>query len=84
MTKKNKSKKFSFFINGKFDYTIIVVTVLLLCIGLIMLLSASAPASLSETGDDSYQYIRKQGLVAGIGIVMMIVLSKVDYRIFNL
>ena len=83
MTKKNKSKKFSFFINGKFDYTIIVVTVLLLCIGLIMLLSASAPASLSETGDDSYQYIRKQGLVAGIGIVMMIVLSKVDYRIFR-
>lgn len=83
MTKKNKSKKFSFFINGKFDYTIIVVTLLLLCIGLIMLLSASAPASLSETGDDSYQYIRKQGLVAGIGIVMMIVLSKVDYRIFR-
>lgn len=83
MTKKSKSKKFSFFINGKLDYTIIVVTLFLLSIGLIMLLSASAPTSLSETENDSYQYVKKQGIVACVGLVAMIVLSKVDYRVFR-
>lgn len=83
MAKKSKSKKFGFFINGKVDYTIIVVTLLLLSIGLIMLLSASAPTSLSETGDDSYQYVRKQGLLAVLGLVMMFSLSRIDYRIFR-
>lgn len=79
----NKSKEFSIFLNKKFDYSILVITLLLLCIGLIMLLSASAPTSLSETGDDSYQYVRKQAIVAGVGLVMMIALSKIDYRIFR-
>lgn len=84
MSKKSKSRKFSFFINGKFDYTIIIVTLLILSIGLIMLLSASAPTSLSETnGKDSYQYLRKQGQLALLGLVMMVVLSKIDYRIFR-
>ena len=79
----NKSKDFSFFLNKKFDYSILIITILLLCIGLIMLLSASAPTSLSETGDNSYQYVTKQAIVAAIGLVMMIALSKIDYRIFR-
>ncbi len=82
MTRKNKTKKFSFFLNGRFDYSILVITLLLLSMGLIMLLSASAPKSFSENGN-SYDYIVKQGLVAGIGLVFMIALSKVDYRIFR-
>lgn len=48
-----------------------------------MLLSASAPTSLSETGNNSYQYVTKQAIVAVIGLVMMIALSKIDYRIFR-
>lgn len=48
-----------------------------------MLLSASAPTSLAETGDNSYQYVTKQAIVAAVGLVFMIVLSKIDYRIFR-
>jgi len=82
MVSKNKEKKFSFFINGKFDYPILIVTLLLLSMGLIMLLSASAPKSFSEYGN-SYNYIMKQGIVAAVGLVLMIALSKVDYRIYR-
>ena len=82
MTSKSKGKKFSLFINGNFDYPILIVTLLLLSMGLIMLLSASTPKSFSEYGN-SYNYIMKQGIVAGVGLVLMIALSKVDYRIYR-
>ncbi len=84
MTKKNKTKKISLFLNGKFDYSTLIITLLLLSIGLIMLLSASAPKSRSEseTGS-SYDYIIKQGIVAVGGLFALIVLSKVDYRIYK-
>lgn len=82
MASKNKEKKFSFFINGKFDYPILIVTLLLLSMGLIMLLSASAPKSFSEYGN-SYNYIMKQGIVAAVGLFFMVALSKVDYRIYR-
>lgn len=82
MANKTKAKKFSFFLNGKFDYSILIITLLLLSIGLIMLLSASAPTSFSES-ENSYEYVKKQGIVAAVGLVAMITLSKVDYRIYR-
>lgn len=81
---KKKTKKVGLFINGKFDYTLIIITLLLLSIGLIMLLSASAPTSLSETdGENSYKYVFKQGIMAVLGLVIMIALSRIDYRIYR-
>ena len=79
---KSKQKRVGFFLNGKFDYMLLIITVLLLSIGLIMLLSASAPTSLSESGN-SYKYVIKQGGMALLGFVLMIALSKIDYRIFR-
>ena len=79
---KNKTRKFLFFLNGKMDYALLIITLLLLCIGLIMLLSASAPTSLSESGN-SYKYVIKQGIMAGAGLIAMIVLSKIDYRVYR-
>ena len=79
---KSKQKRVGFFLNGKFDYMLLIITLLLLCIGLIMLLSASAPTSLSESGN-SYKYVIKQGAMAAIGLIMMTVLSKIDYRIYR-
>lgn len=79
---KNKTKKFLFFLNGKMDYALLIITLLLLCTGLIMLLSASAPTSLSESGN-SYKYVVKQGIMTLAGLFAMIVLSKIDYRIFR-
>lgn len=64
------------------DYGLLIVVLVLLAIGLIMILSASAPYSLRTEGD-SYFYVKKQLIFAIIGIVCMLVISKIDYRILN-
>jgi cell division protein FtsW (lipid II flippase) len=64
-------KKTNLFTRGSGDYIIWIVTMLLLALGIIMVLSASAPASLSESGE-SYSYVKKQALAAGIGFVRII------------
>ena len=83
MVQKNKTQsKFTLFSKGKIDYTILIVTILLLCLGIIMVLSASAPSALSEDGN-SYSYVIKQAISAAAGLVAMYVLSRVDYRIYR-
>ncbi len=78
-----KSKKsFSSFLNSPMDFPLLVVILLLLTIGLIMVLSASSPSALSESGD-SYKYFSKQLLFAILGIVAMIAISKIDYRFYK-
>ena len=47
-----------------------------------MVLSASSPSSLTTTGS-SYTYVRKQALSAVIGIIAMLILSKIDYKIYS-
>ena len=44
-----KNKKFSSFLENPIDYTLIITVLLLLTVGLIMVLSASSPTSLSES-----------------------------------
>lgn len=77
-----KEKKFNFFTKGSSDYIILIVVMLILALGMIMVLSASSPASLSESGD-SYRYFKKQAIAAGLGLVIMFVVSKIDYRIYK-
>lgn len=64
------------------DYGLLIVVLVLLAIGLVMILSASAPYSLRTEGN-SYFYVKKQLIFAVIGIVCMLVISKIDYRILN-
>lgn len=80
--KQKKVKKFSSFINNKFDYVLIITILLLLCLGVVMVLSASAPSSLAKNGN-SYEYFVKQFGFAISGIVIMLVISKIDYRIYK-
>ncbi|MBR0350474.1 MAG: putative lipid II flippase FtsW [Clostridia bacterium] len=77
-----KKKRFSSFFNTPMDFTLIVVILLLLTIGLIMVLSASSPSALSESGD-SYKYFSKQLLFAILGIIAMLLISKIDYRFYQ-
>lgn len=46
-----------------------------------MVLSASSPSALATTGS-SYTYVIKQAISAAIGITAMLVLSKIDYKIY--
>ena len=82
MARKSKDKKITFFTKGSSDYVILVVVFLLLAIGLIMVLSASSPSSLSESGN-SYKYFKRQAEATGIGLVAMFIISKIDYRIYK-
>ena len=82
MTKKKTKKKFSLFLNGKFDYALFIVTIVLVGFGLMMLLSASSPTSISETGS-STKYLIRQARFVVIGFFLMICLSKIDYKIYK-
>lgn len=64
------------------DFVLLVIIILLMSLGIIMVLSASAPSALSETGN-SYTYVTKQAIFAVLGFGVMFVASKFDYRIFK-
>lgn len=82
MTKKKKEKSFSSFLNNPIDFTLLITVLLLLSIGLVMVLSASSPSALAESGD-SYSYFSKQLIFAILGIIAMLFISKVDYRFYQ-
>ena len=79
---KSKGKKFSRFMNNKMDFILLLTVLVLLALGVIMVLSASAPYSLSVTGE-SYTFFIKQFGCAILGIAIMLFLSKVDYRFYK-
>ena len=81
MAKKN-GKSFSSFLKNPIDFTLLITILLLLSIGLIMVLSASSPSALSESGN-SYSYFYKQAIFAVAGLCMMWVISKIDYRFYQ-
>ena len=64
------------------DYGLLIVVLILLAFGLVMVLSASAPYSLRTEGN-SYFYASKQLRFAILGIVVMLVVSNIDYRIYK-
>ena len=75
----NNVKKLSNFLNNKLDYVLIITILFLLSLGVVMVLSASAPSSLSKNGS-SYTYFVKQFGFAVSGIVIMLIISKINYR----
>lgn len=77
-----KKKKFSKFVNNQFDFILCITSMLLLALGIIMVLSASAPSALATTGN-SYNYVEKQLIFGIVGIIVMLFLSKVDYRFYK-
>ena len=77
-----KNKKISSFLENPVDYTLLITILLLLTIGLIMVLSASSPSSLAESGN-SYKYFVKQGLFAIVGLILMTIISNIDYRFYK-
>ena len=82
MANKRREKSFSSFLNNPIDFTLLITILLLLSIGLIMVLSASSPSALAESGD-SYSYFSKQLIFAILGIVAMLFISKIDYRFYQ-
>ena len=64
---------------GELDFTFLTLVIVIVCVGLVMVLSASSPRALRLTGD-SFHFFKKQFLFAVVGFVLMIVISRIDYK----
>ncbi len=76
--KNAKEKKQSVRMGGM-DYTFFTILIIIVCAGLIMLLSASAPAANKKFGN-SYHFFIRQLMYAVAGFVLMILISRWDFR----
>ncbi|HJB01310.1 MAG TPA: putative lipid II flippase FtsW [Candidatus Mediterraneibacter merdavium] len=65
-----------------FDFDLLLVIVFLMCFGLVMLYSVSAYEAQADLGDDMY-YFSKQALIGGLGILVMFIVSKIDYHVYG-
>ncbi len=68
---------------GNMDITFFILVMVLLTFGLIMLFSASYAYAYYRYGGDSFRFIRKQAFFAVVGVVGMLVISKIDYHILK-
>ena len=84
MAKFDIKKWFRFTDKGaKLDTPMLLITFVLLGFGLVMLYSASYVYGIYRFKGDSLHYIRDQALFAVIGVVAMLIASKVDYHIYR-
>lgn len=65
------------------DFILCITVFLLLALGITMVLSASAPSSYSQYNGNSYYYVIRQAIFALVGIALMFIISKIDYRIYK-
>ena len=73
--KKKKVRRF-------YDLTLVLIVVALTVFGLVMIYSASSyTAQISEEfGNNSAYFMRRQGIIAAGGFVLMLFISKMDYH----
>ncbi len=64
-----------------FDKPLFVAVILIAIFGLVMIYSASFVWA-NYKFDDPYKFVKMQGLFLVVGIVLMVVLSKIDYHIY--
>lgn len=77
-----KSFKDTYFLTGSIDIPFLGLAIALLTIGLIMLFSASYPYAYYYK-DSSYYYFIRQILFAVAGLVAMLLMSKINYKILK-
>ncbi len=78
---KPKIKKSSA-VGGKLDITFLSFVLILLTIGLVMLFSASYAYSYEYYGN-SYKFITRQAMFAAAGVVVMLLISRIDYHFWR-
>lgn len=73
----NRVRLFSF--QGSVDVPMLIIIMVLLVFGIAMMFSAGHALSYSDEGD-SFYYVTRQMMAAGLGLVGMFFLSFLDYR----
>ena len=74
---KNRKKKVLFF-----DYSLLFVVLVLIIFGLVMIYSTSSYEANLEYKDAAY-YLKKQLFATVLGIVVMVLLARIDYRFWE-
>lgn len=64
-----------------YDYSLLFLIIFLVCFGLVMIYSTSS-YNAAKYYNDSTKFLRRQMLFAIAGIPLMIIVSKIDYRIY--
>ncbi len=72
-----KLKKF----HSYYDYSLLFLTLFLVCFGLVMIYSTSSYNASRDYGNPAF-YLEKQGAFAIFGVIVMLIVSKIDYRIY--
>ena len=75
--KKAKTKGTRFY-----DYTLVFIVIFLCCFGLVMVFSTSYYTAALKYSDTLY-YVKKQGAFMLLGVILMLVVSKIDYHILR-
>lgn len=63
----------------QYDYTLLIVVLLLVVIGLVLLYSTSAYNGWVKF-HDSFYYLKKQGFATALGLAGMLIVSRIDYH----
>jgi len=68
-------------LNKKFDIYLFISVIVLALFGLLMIYSASSIWA-EYKFDDAFKYVKNQSLFIVIGIILMYIVSKIDYRLY--
>ena len=79
---KSRKKRSFFNTDGKMDIIFLSLVLIILTIGLVMLFSASYAFSY-QNYNNSYRFISRQAIFAVIGVIVMLVVSKIDYHFYR-
>jgi cell division protein FtsW len=65
---------------GGFDLTFFVLVMIILMFGLVMMFSASYAYAYYNENQDSFFFIKKQALWAVLGVIIMLIVTRIDYH----
>lgn len=69
-------------LHSYYDYNLLFLTIFLVCFGLVMVYSTSSYNAARDYSNPAY-YLEKQGAFAVFGVIVMLIVSKIDYRIYK-
>ena len=75
----NRNKKRKNEMGVYFDYSLLFITIFMVCFGLVILYSASSYEASIEFSDATY-YLKRQFLFSILGIIGMVIVSRLDYH----
>ncbi|MCT4688202.1 FtsW/RodA/SpoVE family cell cycle protein [Vallitalea sp.] len=68
--------------NNQTDFTLVAIVVILIVFGIIMIYSSSYYYSI-DMYNDSTHYLKKQIMWGVLGIIVMMIVSRIDFHVFN-